>query len=104
MLPRTGGTQKPAVIGHVSEKIRATKSKLSRQFSNGILETNQGRDLAAVIGQLKHGKLCAGVEILRDLIADDFGKQGEGLAERDIFAERNKVDLAVQLRIALKRK
>ena len=50
MLTRTSGAQKPAVVGDVSEKICATQSKLPGQFSDGILETNQGRDFAAIIG------------------------------------------------------
>ena len=40
MLTRTGGAQKPAVVGDVSEKICSSQDELPCQLTDGVFETN----------------------------------------------------------------
>ena len=48
MLSRAGGVQKPAIVRHVGEQVRAAQDKLPGQLAERILETNQRRDLHLV--------------------------------------------------------
>ena len=73
------------------------------QFTDGVLETNQRRDLPAIIRKLKNSEIRAGVEIFGNLVAHNFGEEREGMPERHKFAKRHQMNLAVKLRLVLRR-
>ena len=97
MLPRTGGAQEPAVIGHVGEQIRAAEDKLPGQVADGVFEANQRRDQRLVIREVKDRVFFSEAEIARHLVADHPREQGDRMPARNVFAKRHEMDLSIKL-------
>ena len=97
VLPRSGRTQEPAVVRDVHEQVRAGQNKLAREIADRVFETNQWRDPGLVVRQFENRMLFSESEIVRHLVADDAGEEGNGVASRDVFAERHEMDFAINL-------
>src|SRR5205823_4569899 len=74
------------------------------EFADGVLETNQRRNPAAIVGQLKDSEFSSEIEILRHLVANNCSEQREGMTKWHEFAKRHEMDFAVKLRVAFGRK
>ncbi len=103
VLARTSGAQEPTVVGDVDQEVGSVQNEMASEFAQGVLEANERGDAAAVIRKLENCVIVAGIEVTGHLVADDIGKQWEAMTKRDVFAEGNEVDFAIELRRKLGR-
>ena len=96
--------QEPAIVGDGDEKISAVKNEMTRKFADSILETDERRNAAAVMRELKDAKLVSAIEIFRHLVTDNRGEKGERVTKGNIFTKRDEMNFAVKLRFARRTK
>src|ERR1700686_5280090 len=95
--------QKPAVVGHIDQKICAVDDKSPDKIADGVFETYKRRDANLAARQIEYGVFSTGGEVARHPDARDRGKRRKRMPQRNVFAERNKMHFSVQLAFPVRR-
>ena len=92
-----GAPEKPAVVGHRNKNLRATQGELSGKISQGVLKADEGANLHRFLRHTQNDRLSSEIEIIRHQIADNPRKERKRIAQRNVLAEGNQMNLVVDL-------
>src|SRR5689334_17151086 len=91
--------QKPAVIGDVDQQIRVIENESADEIADGVLKANQRRESRIAVGQRENCVVGTTSEIAGHPRVRNCGEKRERMPQRNVFAERHEMDLAINLNL-----